>query len=155
MKQNIAELIDQINNEQIKTKLVETTMTNLKKDVAGTMQPLYDFIVAQISKNELGGAQLVVDDVLAIRVEMNVINLPIDEPARIEKFMSDEEEAGVNVYLVAVGEKVNQSGLRIDAITNADEFRDHLADYETEMNDWVQAKIDAVEGDDQGAIEEV
>lgn len=146
MKQNIADLIDQINNEKITVKVFETTMAKLKKDVAKTMQPLYDFVSDQIGKNQLGGAQLLVEEALAIRVETNVVNLPLDEPARIEKFMSDEEEAGVNVYLVAVGEKVNQSGLRIDVVANADEFHEHLTNYETEMNDWVQAKIDAVEG---------
>ena len=103
MKQNIAELIEKIDDDQIAIEIFKTTMTKLKDDVAKTMQPLYNFVSDQIGNNQLGGAQLSVDDELAIRVETNVVNLPLDEPARIKKFMSDEEESEVNVYLVAVG----------------------------------------------------
>lgn len=154
MKQNIAALIDAINNDQIASQTSEVTLAALKKNIAKTMLPLYEFVKQHLAKEELAVAELKVKKTdLVFRVETNVVNLPLGEPARIEKFMSDEETAGVNVYLVAVGEQLNPSGLRIDEMTNAEEFTDHLTDHLTAMNDWVQGQLDAFEGN-ESAIDE-
>lgn len=145
MKQKIADFIDLLNNDKLKVLSNTTDMEAMVESPATLMQPLYEFVKEQIKKDQLGVGELVIaDSDTVIRVETNVINLPLQEVGRISKMISDEEVMGVNVYLLVISPKVNVSGLRIDEIANAEEFSSKLDDYLSEMNAWVDDKILAI-----------
>lgn len=145
MEKDVASFIEDMTNEKIEGKTVSSKLATVAKDPAKAMQPVYDFVEEQLNLGKLGYGELTIDDADAvIRLETNLINLPLQEPTRISKMISDQDKLPVNVYLVISSPFVNQSGLRIDEVSSADDFIGHLADYSKTMNEWVAEKLAAV-----------
>ncbi|EHO54241.1 hypothetical protein [Lentilactobacillus kisonensis] len=146
MQRDVADFIEDVTNEKIAGKSFTGKTAAIVKDPAKVMQPVYDFVEEQLNLGKLGYGELKVSDADAvIRLETNLINLPLQEPTRISKMISDQEQLPVNVYLVMTSPHVNQSGLRIDEVASADDFIGHVGDYAKTMNDWVAEKLAAVQ----------
>jgi hypothetical protein len=146
MQRDVASFIEDVTNEKIPGKSISQKLAAILADPGAAMQPVYAFVEEQLNLGKLGYGELKVSDVDAtIRLETNLINLPLQEPARISKMISDQDELAVNVYLVITSPLVNQSGLRIDEVASAGDFIGHVDDYSKTMNDWVVEKLTAVQ----------
>lgn len=150
MKQNVADFIKILEEDKIPVSTTMADMEAMVESPALLMQPLYEFVHDQLKKGQLGAGELVIsDDEVVFRIETNLINLPLQEVGRITKMISDEEELPVKVYLLVVSPEVNVSGLRIDEITNADEFVEKMDEYLSEMNAWVDDKLMAITSNEE------
>ena len=80
---------------------------------------------------------------VSIRLEMNLINVPVKDAARLDgKLLENEPTYGVNLYMVAEGDELNKSGLRIDLL--ADEVQLATASPATlvkGLQEWVAAQL--------------
>lgn len=145
MEKDVTSFIDDATNEKIDGKTFTGKLDDVAADIDGVMKLVYNYIEAQLNLGKLGYAELKLTDAdVAIRLETNLINLPLQEIKRISKMISDEDKLPVNVYILMISPLVNASGLRIDEVSSADDYIGHVADYAKTMNEWVAQHIEAV-----------
>ncbi|WP_283679404.1 hypothetical protein [Lentilactobacillus sp. Marseille-Q4993] len=138
MKRDVTDFVETVKADQVEVKEFELSLKQLIKAQKKDFTDVFDFIAKQVSSDKLGVAEIKVSDTDAVvRLETNVINLPIQEIDRVKKMMGDEGELEINIYLVATSEFVNQSGLRIDEVASAADFAANPDDFSSQMLDWI------------------
>jgi hypothetical protein len=138
LNRDVTSFIEDVTNEKVEHKITTATLKDFIANPDDIMRPIYDFVEEQLNLGKLGYGEVRVDDAdLSVRLETNLINLPLSEIKRIDKMISDEDELPLNVYLVMISPNVNVSGLRIDEVASADDFVGNLDTYLPMMNDWV------------------
>lgn len=146
MNRDVTSFIEDVTNEKVEHKITTATLKDFIANPDDIMRPIYDFVEEQLNLGKLGYGEVRVDDAdLSVRLETNLINLPLSEIKRIDKMISDEDELPLNVYLVMISPNVNVSGLRIDEVASADDFVGNLDTYLPMMNDWVADHLAAVQ----------
>jgi hypothetical protein len=119
VEKDVTSFIDDATNEKIDGKTFTGKLDDVAADIDGVMKPVYNYIEAQLNLGKLGYAELKLTDAdVAIRLETNLINLPLQEIKRISKMISDEDKLPVNVYILMISPLVNASGLRIDEVSS-------------------------------------
>lgn len=123
MELTVAAYLAQIENEQIKVQAQTTTLGDM--DQLATLNHGLTWMSDQLASGYLAQMSWQVtlpkgDDV-NVRLETNLINVPMVEAARLDpKLLDKEVPYPVRVYMVIEGPEVNASGLRIDELTTAD-----------------------------------
>ncbi|TLQ14192.1 hypothetical protein FEZ41_14265 [Lentilactobacillus parafarraginis] len=146
LNRDVTSFIEDVTNEKVEHKITTATLKDFIANPDDIMRPIYDFVEEQLNLGKLGYGEVRVDDAdLSVRLETNLINLPLSEIKRIDKMISDEDELPLNVYLVMISPNVNVSGLRIDEVASADDFVGNLDTYLPMMNDWVADHLAAVQ----------
>lgn len=101
------------------------------------LDELLAFVRQALTAGDLVGAELVIsgDEPIHLRLESNLINLPLRYVNQISKIVINNPASEVNVYMIVEHPLVSQSGLRIDQAATVTGFLDDL--------DSVAAKIAA------------
>lgn len=146
MKREIQTFIDAVEADEIQHFTVDTTEKDFEKDPDGAMAPLAAFIREQIGKDQLAQAELkLTDTAVSVRLEMSVINLPLQDSKTIGKIMETSDEADINVYAVIETPDINVSGLRIDALAPAETYVDQAAVADESLHDWLNLQIEKLQ----------
>ncbi|MFC6288812.1 hypothetical protein [Levilactobacillus angrenensis] len=146
MKREIQTFIDAVEADEIQHFTVDTTEKDFEKDPDGAMAPLAAFIREQIGKDRLAQAELkLTDTAVSVRLEMSVINLPLQDSKTIGKILETDDEADINVYAVIETPDINVSGLRIDALAPATTYVDQAAVADESLHDWLKLQIEKLQ----------
>jgi len=146
MKREIQAFIDAAEADEIQHFTADTTEKAFFKDPDGLMAPLAAFIREQIGKDQLAQAELKVTDTdVSVRLEMSVLNLPMQDSKTIGKILETSEEADLNVYAVIETPDINVSGLRIDALAPADTYVDQAQVADQSLHDWLGLQIEKLQ----------
>ena len=80
---------------------------------------------------------------VSVRLEVNLINVPVKDAARLDgKLLAADEASGLNLYMVAEGEELNKSGLRIDQLaTEAQLATADVASLLPPLQEWVAQQL--------------
>lgn len=146
MKREIQAFIDAAEDDEIQHFTAGTTEKVFFKDPDSLMAPLAAFIREQIGKDQLAQAELKVTDTdVSVRLEMSVLNLPMQDSKTIGKILETSEEADLNVYAVIETPDINVSGLRIDALAPADTYVDQAQVADQSLHDWLGLQIEKLQ----------
>ncbi|MEK1353216.1 hypothetical protein HCZ80_06960 [Limosilactobacillus fermentum] len=86
-----------------------------------------------------------VGDPVSVRLEMNLINVPMAEAQRLDpKLLERDQPYPVKVYMIVEGEQLNQSGLRIDELGDADAVSDQPNSFVTPLGEWLVNQLSAL-----------
>ncbi|PAL00580.1 hypothetical protein B8W96_05805 [Lentilactobacillus parakefiri] len=145
LEKDAASFVDDLINEKIEGKSFSKKLSEIMKDPAKVMQPVYDYVEEQLNLGKLAyGEVKASDEDVSLRLETNLINLPFQDAKVISKMMQDQATLPVNVYIVIVSPWVNKSSLRIDEVASADDYVGNVANYLDQMNNWVSEHLDMV-----------
>ena len=97
--------------------------TGVKVQQPAALKRGLSFVLDQLNSGYLGqyewSVRLRKGTPVSIRLEMNLINVPVKDAARLDgKLLENEPTYGVNLYMVAEGDELNKSGLRIDLLAD-------------------------------------
>mgnify|MGYP000881325321 CR=1 FL=1 len=93
MNRDVTSFIEDVTNEKVEHKITTATLKDFIANPDDIMRPIYDFVEEQLNLGKLGYGEVRVDDAdLSVRLETNLINLPLSEIKRIDKMISDEDE---------------------------------------------------------------
>lgn len=82
---------------------------------------------------------------VSVRLEMNLINVPMAEAQRLDpKLLERDQPYPVKVYMIVEGEQLNQSGLRIDELGDADAVSDQPNSFVTPLGEWLVNQLSAL-----------
>lgn len=151
MKVNVGELLTTLKEEGVTSQSREVKPKELKTaGLKETAKSLLDNIVEQAKAGKISQAEVTnAKQELSIRLEMNVINLPVRYVNPMEKILDSESEAEVNVYMIVEAPKVTRSGLRIDLLGTVD---DVIADPTGKLDtlvEWLTSELEAIEENKQ------
>lgn len=141
MKLNVADYLAQLPNarhEQVAT-------TAAKVQQAATVKTALAFMQDAIDSGYLAQYEWQVKvkkgDPVSVRLEDNLINVPMADAERLNgKLLNKDEEYPVKLYMVAEGESLNHSGLRIDELAeDADDVNDQ--DAVAKFQSWVADQL--------------
>ncbi|MGX6428518.1 hypothetical protein [Levilactobacillus yonginensis] len=146
MKREIQTFIDAAEADEVEHFTAETTQAKFFADADKLMAPLADFIRQQIGADKLAQAELKLTDTdVSVRLEMSVINLPLQDSKTIGKIMETSDEADINVYAVIETPDINVSGLRIDALAPATTYVDQAKVADQSLHDWLGLQIEKLQ----------
>ena len=146
MEIKIKQFMDDALDEKIEAQVVETDLATIQQ--VTTVQMGLAFIQDQAAQMKIAQYNWVVEmpkgDKVSIRFETSVINLPLEDSKTISKIMSVEENAEINVYMIAESPDLNKSGLRIDKLASVTAVQDDLEGVSHSASNWVNEKLAAI-----------
>lgn len=146
MERQIQGFIEAVENDEVQHFQTTATQADFYADPDATMAPLAAFMRDQINADHLAQAELTLSDAgMSVRLELSVINLPLQDSKTIAKIMAVEETAPLNVYAVMEAEGLNASGLRIDALAPATTYVEQAATADQSLHDWLALQIDKLQ----------
>lgn len=133
----------QLEGSHTQTTTSATTASKIQQKT--TIKKGLQFIDDQLASGYLcqyeWTVKMPVGDDLSVRLETNLINIPMKEAKRLDPKLLDRDPAyPVNVYMVAEGDKLNRSGLRIDELASGDKFAVNDA-MVTKFQEWVADQL--------------
>ena len=133
----------QLTSDHVQTANVATTAAKIQQ--AAVIKKGLQFIEDQLASGYLCGyewnVKMPVGDDLSVRLETNLINIPMKEAERLDSKLLDRDPAyPVNVYMVAEGDQLNKSGLRIDELAGGADFENNAA-LVTKFQEWVADQL--------------
>lgn len=141
MKLNVADYLAQLPNARHE----QVAITAAKVQQAATVKTALAFMQNAIDSGYLAQYEWQVKvkkgDPVSVRLEDNLINVPMADAERLNgKLLNKDEEYPVKLYMVAEGESLNQSGLRIDELAeDADDVNDQ--DAVAKFQSWVADQL--------------
>ncbi|MCT3573457.1 hypothetical protein [Levilactobacillus brevis] len=146
MKREVQAFIDAVAEDDMQHFTAETTLAGFYDKPDQTMAPLAAFIREQIGADKLAQAELKVTDAeMSVRLELSVINLPLQDTKTIGKIMETSGEADLNVYAVIESPDINVSGLRIDALAPATTYVEQAKVADESLHDWLNLQIEKLQ----------
>lgn len=146
MKREVQAFIDAVAEDDMQHFTAETTLADFYDKPDQMMAPLAAFIREQIGADKLAQAELKVTDAeMSVRLELSVINLPLQDTKTIGKIMETSEEADLNVYAVIESPDINVSGLRIDALAPATTYVEQAKVADESLHDWLNLQIEKLQ----------
>lgn len=141
MKLNVADYLAQLPNARHE----QTTTTTAKVQQAVAIKSALSFMQEAIDSGYLAQYECQVKvkkgDPLSVRLENNLINVPMQDAERLNgKLLNKDEEYPVKLYMVAEGESLNKSGLRIDELA-ADASAAHNGDVAAKFQSWIADQL--------------
>ncbi|WP_373842793.1 hypothetical protein [Limosilactobacillus sp.] len=141
MKLNVADYLEQLPNarhEQIDSTAVKIQQATSIKTGLAFMQ---DAIDSGYLANYEWQVKVQKGDPISVRLENNLINVPMADAERLNgKLLNKDEEYPVKLYMVAEGEDLNKSNLRIDELA-ADAGQANNADTVAKFQSWVADQL--------------
>ncbi|MGM9892519.1 hypothetical protein [Limosilactobacillus sp.] len=144
MKMTVADYLGQVTKDQVATE--EVTKTAAQAQQKTTLKTAIQYVLEQFNRGYLGQYVLNVKmkkgDPVVIRLEGNLINVPMAEAERLDGKLLDQEPAyPVNLYLVMESDDVNKSGLRIDELANDTDQGGSITTLVDRAQEWVAAHL--------------
>jgi hypothetical protein len=132
-----------LDGDHVQTETVATTAAKVQQEM--TIIKGLKYIEDQLASGYLcsyeWSVKMPVGDDLSVRLETNLINIPMKEAQRLDpKLLERDPEYMVNVYMVAEGDNLNKSGLRIDELAAGDDFSS-ATDLVQKFQDWVADQL--------------
>ncbi|WP_295731374.1 hypothetical protein [uncultured Limosilactobacillus sp.] len=145
----------QLTGDHVQTTNVSTTAAKIQQ--VTVIKKGLKYIEDQLASGYLCGyewsVKMPVGDDLSVRLETNLINIPMKEAERLNpKLLDRNQPYPVNVYMVAEGDQLNKSGLRIDELVSGDDL-DDSAELVTKFQEWVASQLAMVTENRQTADE--
>ena len=143
MEMTVTELLTQLEAERIQVASQGLTADQLTKE---NLQAGLEHVSSQLAAGYLAQfrwqVEMPVGDPVNVRLETNLINVPLIEAPRLDpKLLDQTAPYEVKVYMVIEGDQVNASGLRIDELTTADELMPAVDNYVEPFKNWVTEHI--------------
>lgn len=124
MQLTYEEYLAQLESGHVQVMATKTTTAKLQEKA--TVEKAVKFILDQLASEYLcryeWQVKMPVGDELSVRLETNLINIPMAEAQRLDpKLLTRETQYPVKVYMVAEGDDLNKSSLRIDELVGDSE----------------------------------
>lgn len=147
MKMTVADYLGQVTGDRVVREKV--TKTAAKAQQKTTLKAAIQFMLDQFDKGYLGQYNLDVKmkkgDPVSVRLEANLINVPMGEAERLDvKLLDQEPEYPVNLYMVMESADVNKSGLRIDELANDTDQGGSIIALVERAQEWIAEHLAAV-----------
>lgn len=143
MERQIQGFMDAVENDEVHHFNATAKQADFYADPDTVLAPLAAFMREQITADQLAQATLTLSDAeVSVRLEMSVINLPMQDSKTIGKIMDVGQTAPINIYAVIETDAINVSGLRIDALAPATTYLEQAATADQSLHDWVLLQID-------------
>ncbi|WP_283587559.1 hypothetical protein [Limosilactobacillus viscerum] len=149
MKMTVADYLEQVTGDRVATEEVEKTAAQAQQKT--TLKTAIQYMLDQVDKGYLGqyvmNVKMKKGDPVNVRLEANLINVPMAEAERLlPKLLDQEPEYPVNLYLVMESDDVNKSGLRIDELANDTDQGGSITSLVNRAQEWVAEHLaDVVE----------
>lgn len=146
MERKIQDFIDAVENDEVEHFTSKTPQKAFYADPDKAVAPLAAFIREQIGQDHLAQAETTVNGTdISVRLELSVINLPLQDTKTIAKIMDVAETAPLNVNAVIETPDINVSGLRIDALAPADTYVAQADTADASLHDWLKLQIEKLQ----------
>lgn len=149
MKVLASEVIQTLKDASFKSEEFKIGKTTLKKADGTGFKPALDFLKQAIQESPIAEAVINVNKSVVIKIQSNIINLPLLYPGPVEKLTESEKEYDVNIYAVIEAEKINSSHLRIDQIGTAEDLISANPDLQANFKDWMAEQFDRLDHPDK------
>jgi hypothetical protein len=149
MKALANEVIQTMKDANFKSEEFKIGKATLKKADGSGIQPALEYLKKAVEENSIAEAVINVNKSVVIKLQSNIINLPLLYPAPVEKVTEDEKEYDVNIYAIIEAEKINSSHLRIDQIGTADDLISGNPDVQANLKDWITEQFDRLDNPDK------
>ncbi|WP_251545714.1 hypothetical protein [Limosilactobacillus caecicola] len=143
MELTYGDYLNLLEGDHVQRTTVDTTVAKIQQEI--TIIPGLRYIEDQLASGYLcsyeWNVQMPIGDPLSVRLETNLINIPMKEAQRLDpKLLDRDPQYTVNVYMVAEGDHLNNSGLRIDELASGDDFSS-ATDLVTKFQEWVANQL--------------
>lgn len=140
MKMSVADYLAQLTGNQVMTENSDKTAAQAQQKT--TLTTAIKYVIEQLDTGHLGRYEMNVKmkkgDLVSLRLETNLINVPMAEAERLDgKLLDRELKYPVNIYMVMESEDVNKSGLRIDELANETDQTGSVTMLVTKAQQWV------------------
>lgn len=140
----VADYLDQLAAERVQVTTATTDTQGIQQ--AAVLKQGLVTLTDQLAAGYLGQhewqVQVPVGEPLSVRLETNLINVPMVDAPRLDgKLLDQDRPYPVQVYMVAEGEALNQSGLRIDHLAAATALIDQPTAPLAELKAWVADQL--------------
>ena len=147
MKMTVADYLGQVTGGRVVREKVTKTAAQAQQKT--TLKAAIQFMLDQFDKGYLGQYNLDVKmkkgDPVSVRLEANLINVPMGEAERLDvKLLDQEPEYPVNLYMVMESADVNKSGLRIDELANDTDQGGSITALVERAQEWMAEHLAAV-----------
>lgn len=147
MKMTVADYLGQVTGDRVVREKVTKTAAQAQQKT--TLKAAIQFMLDQFDKGYLGQYNLDVKmkkgDPVSVRLEANLINVPMGEAERLDvKLLDQEPEYPVNLYMVMESADVNKSGLRIDELANDTDQGGSITVLVERAQEWIAEHLAAV-----------
>lgn len=147
MKMTVADYLGQVTGDRVVRETVTKTAAQAQQKT--TLKAAIQFMLDQFDKGYLGQYNLDVKmkkgDPVSVRLEANLINVPMGEAERLDvKLLDQEPEYPVNLYMVMESADVNKSGLRIDELANDTDQGGSITALVERAQEWMAEHLAAV-----------
>lgn len=147
MKMTVADYLGQVTGDRVVREKVTKTAAQAQQKT--TLKAAIQFMLDQFDKGYLGQYNLDVKmkkgDPVSVRLEANLINVPMGEAERLDvKLLDQEPEYPVNLYMVMESADVNKSGLRIDELANDTDQGGSITALVERAQEWIAEHLAAV-----------
>lgn len=124
----------------------EDTVTGTKIQQKNTLLSAIQVALDNLGQGQLSQYTWTVNtrgnNTVTIRLETNLINIPMEEGLRLDgKLLDADEKYPVNLYLVAESPDVNRTGLRIDSLADHPDDQTDASDLAAKAQVWVAEKL--------------
>ncbi|WP_267201945.1 hypothetical protein [Limosilactobacillus kribbianus] len=144
MKLTVDNYLELLTTNKVEQETVDKTAAQAQQKT--TLKAGIEFVIDQLDKGYLGqylvNVKMKKGDPVSLRLETNLINVPMEEAERLVPKLLDKGPAyPVNLYLVMESDDVNKSGLRIDELANETDQAGSVANLTTKAQQWVAAHL--------------
>lgn len=144
MEMTVEDYLAQLAGDRVQVTTDQTDARGIQQEV--TMKRGLTTLADQLAAGYLAQfewqVKVPVGDPLSVRLETNLINVPMVDAPRLDGKLLDKDRAyPVQVYMVAEGEELNQSGLRIDQLMLATDLVDQPTAKLAELSSWVADQL--------------
>ncbi|WP_461226005.1 hypothetical protein [Lacticaseibacillus suihuaensis] len=125
MEINVTAFQEAIENGNYQTTQFTATPEQVSRDgVEKALQPAFAALDAALDQGVLAQVDLVIESAepTTVRLETGVINLPFADSRKVNNFLAEDATVPLRVNLIVISPYVNQSGLRIDIVAEADAY---------------------------------
>lgn len=158
MEISVSDYLAQLQANQVHAE--QTTVTGAKVQQAKTIQAGLEYVIDQLDSGYLASYEWDVNLVhkmsAVIRLEANVINVPMSESERLLPKLIEgvDQPQAVNLYITIENDDVNRSGFRIDLLADEGSLASKKAtDLVKPAQQWITDKLAAINENHQAAAE--
>ncbi|WP_225047885.1 hypothetical protein [Lacticaseibacillus kribbianus] len=150
MEINVTAFQEAIENGNYQTTQFTATPEQVAQDgVEKDLQPAFAALDAALDQGILAQVDLVIESAepTTVRLETGVINLPFADSRKVNNFLDEDATVPLRVNLIVISPYVNQSGLRIDIVAEADAYVQNRAANQAAVIAEVQEKLALIEAE--------
>lgn len=158
MEISVSDYLAQLQADQVHAEQV--TVTGAKVQQVKTIQAGLEYVIDQLDSGYLASYEWDVNLAhkmsAVIRLEANVINVPMSESERLLPKLIEgvDQPQAVNLYITIENDDVNRSGFRIDLLADeASLTSKKAADLVKPAQQWITDKLAAINENHQAAAE--